>query len=120
MVCREVFKDLVNLLNKELKSIKIFTFMIKDKKGLFGFFWLIIIFLIVGFFIFIKFYDFTDYESTSCVPSTCCHAKDCVLDKNAPDCDRAFCTEDCQPGTLDCGQGSCEYVDSKCKVVFNE
>ena len=29
--------------------------MIKNKNGLFGLFWLIIIFLIVGFFIFIKF-----------------------------------------------------------------
>lgn len=94
--------------------------MIKNKNGLFGLFWLIIIFLIVGFFIFIQFYNTTDFEPASCVPSTCCHAKDCILDKDAPDCSEVGCTQICEPGTLDCGQGSCEYIDDKCVAVFNE
>ena len=49
-----------------------------------------------------------------CVPSTCCHPTSCVLLKNAPDCSDTFCSQECVPGTLDCGQGHCECQDGNC------
>ena len=53
-----------------------------------------------------------------CVPATCCHPSSCVEEANAPDCSNADCTEECVPGTLDCGQGYCEFKDGGCAVVI--
>lgn len=53
-----------------------------------------------------------------CVPASCCHAISCVSIKSKPNCIGVFCTAVCEPGTLDCGQGSCNCVNNKCKAVF--
>ena len=54
-----------------------------------------------------------------CVPATCCHPTQCVPESQAPDCSDIFCTQECQPGTMDCGQGYCGVVDNKCAVIWN-
>ena len=56
---------------------------------------------------------------SDCVPSLCCHASDAVAKDSAPDCGGVFCTEECQPGTLDCGQGVVSCVSGECKAVFS-
>jgi len=48
-----------------------------------------------------------------CVPSACCHASSCVPKFSAQKCDGVFCTQQCVPGTLDCG-GSCACENNKC------
>ena len=53
-----------------------------------------------------------------CVPAQCCHPTSCVFEKDAPDCKGVMCTMDCKPGTLDCGQGECKYIDGKCGAVI--
>mgnify|MGYP006929348154 CR=1 FL=1 len=53
-----------------------------------------------------------------CVKATCCHASSCVNIENAPDCSGIYCSQECQPGTLDCGQGSCGCVNKKCEAVI--
>ena len=55
-----------------------------------------------------------------CVPASCCHATECVSKSEAPDCSGRICTMSCELDTLDCGQGSCKFVDGKCEVVWNE
>ncbi|NOR84670.1 hypothetical protein GQ473_00990 [archaeon] len=54
-----------------------------------------------------------------CVPATCCHPIACVPEDQAPDCSNVMCTMDCQPGTMDCGQGYCAVVNNKCTVIWN-
>lgn len=53
-----------------------------------------------------------------CFAASCCHADSCVSEKNAPNCDNAFCTMECQAGTMDCGQGSCKCLKGKCQAAF--
>jgi len=53
-----------------------------------------------------------------CVPANCCHAAACILASEKPDCPGVYCTAVCEPDTLDCGQGSCACVESKCKVIL--
>ena len=48
-----------------------------------------------------------------CVRASCCHATACVSVDQAPRCDDIFCTEECVPGTLDCG-GYCTCENNKC------
>ena len=55
-----------------------------------------------------------------CVPATCCHPSNCVSINNKPNCEGIFCTQECAPNTLDCGQGSCQCIDGKCKAFFKE
>jgi hypothetical protein len=57
-----------------------------------------------------------DYCSrdSDCVPSSCCHPSSCTLKSNEPKCDNTVCTMNCQPGTLDCGQGSCICSRNRC------
>ena len=55
-----------------------------------------------------------------CVPASCCHAVSCVWESEALACDGMFCAEDCEIGTMDCGQGRCGIVDGKCGVIWNE
>ncbi len=52
-------------------------------------------------------------SDSDCVKDSCCHADGCVSKVNAPDCDGMFCTQECKPGSLDCG-GSCGCVAGKC------
>ncbi|HLC52253.1 MAG TPA: hypothetical protein VJI98_03365 [Candidatus Nanoarchaeia archaeon] len=53
-----------------------------------------------------------------CVPAVCCHAKDTVNQANAPDCSAILCSLECEPGTLDCGQGGLACVEGACTVVL--
>ena len=58
-------------------------------------------------------------SEVGCVPSDCCHATACVLKSEAPNCTGRLCSMSCETD-LDCGMGSCEYVDGGCEVVLNE
>lgn len=61
----------------------------------------------------------TDSDSDpECVPAECCHPTSCVEKSEAPVCDDVGCTENCEPNTLDCGQGFCDFVDGKCTAVM--
>ncbi len=51
-----------------------------------------------------------------CVPAQCCHATDAVNKQSAPDCRNVLCTLQCEPGTLDCGQGEVKCRQNKCAV----
>lgn len=53
-----------------------------------------------------------------CVPASCCHPKECTSIANAPKCSGIFCTMQCAPNTLDCGQGSCKCMNKQCKAVY--
>ena len=50
---------------------------------------------------------------SDCVKDSCCHATGCVQKENAPNCEGSFCSQECAPGSLDCG-GSCGCVEGKC------
>ncbi len=54
-----------------------------------------------------------------CVPEQCCHPISCVPTDEAPNCLDTICTEECAPGTMDCGQGFCECRLGKCKAVID-
>ncbi len=54
-----------------------------------------------------------------CVPAACCHAAACVGAANAPSCEDAMCTMDCQFGTLDCG-GRCLCHEGRCAARLSE
>lgn len=56
-------------------------------------------------------------KTIECVPAECCHSTTCVPEEQAPDCFEVFCSMSCEPGTLDCGQAECKYIDSKCQKV---
>lgn len=56
---------------------------------------------------------------SDCVPAQCCHPTSCTAKHNAPDCKGIFCTEDCQSGTLDCGQGKCICDYGFCAVKWS-
>ncbi len=53
-----------------------------------------------------------------CVPASCCHANDSVNVKFAPDCSEMFCTLECAPETLDCGQGEIKCVEGQCQALL--
>lgn len=57
---------------------------------------------------------------SDCVPAACCHAIDVVSKGYAPNCDDVICTLECQPDTLDCGQGKIQCLKNKCTVVLEE
>lgn len=57
-------------------------------------------------------------KNEDCVPASCCHASECVPLIKAPDCKDTFCTTECVPGTLDCGQGRCVCIEGKCTAEF--
>lgn len=52
-----------------------------------------------------------------CVPAPGCHPSTCINQENyvAPS-EQMFCTAVCS-GPLDCGAGSCDCVNNKCRVV---
>lgn len=57
---------------------------------------------------------------SDCIPDSCCHASACVSkNQYALRCDNTLCTMECAPNTLDCGQGSCKCINSKCLVEFD-
>jgi len=55
-----------------------------------------------------------------CVPASPCHADSCITreayDEYYGDAAMMYCTTECAPGTMDCGQGSCACIDNKCEV----
>jgi hypothetical protein len=53
-----------------------------------------------------------------CVASECCHASECVPKYKEPDCEGIFCTTECVPETMDCGQGYCACTTGVCRAVF--
>ncbi|MFC2175058.1 hypothetical protein ACFLQ2_04305 [archaeon] len=53
-----------------------------------------------------------------CVAETCCHARRAVNAPNAPNCTDVACTMDCEPGTVDCGQGYFACSESEQCVVI--
>lgn len=58
-------------------------------------------------------------SDSDCVPFGCCHPSMCVtLDFPQPDCSEIACTMECQPDTLDCGQGRCACIEGKCETEF--
>jgi len=85
---------------------------------------IIVLACVVGLFYFVDLQlEKTNVECESgddCVPSSCCHSDSCVPKSKVPNCDEIFCTAVCEPGTLDCGQGSCRCINKKCEAVFNE
>jgi hypothetical protein len=54
-----------------------------------------------------------------CVPATCCHPTSCVIASEAPDCAAVSCTDQCEDGTLDCGQGHCACQNGSCTAVID-
>ncbi|MCK5474741.1 MAG: hypothetical protein KAI53_05025 [Candidatus Aenigmarchaeota archaeon] len=56
---------------------------------------------------------------SDCVAATCCHASSCVIKDMAPDCSGVMCTEECRPGTMDCGEGHCGCIENNCVVIGN-
>jgi hypothetical protein len=55
-----------------------------------------------------------------CVPAQCCHPTNCVPAAQAPDCSDIACTQECQPKTMDCGQGHCACEDGACTAVIDD
>ncbi|MBW2966258.1 hypothetical protein KY342_04095 [Candidatus Woesearchaeota archaeon] len=52
--------------------------------------------------------------NADCVAATCCHASECVAKTEAPNCKEVFCSMECRPYTMDCGQGYCACENKKC------
>ena len=57
-------------------------------------------------------------EDSDCVPAACCHATGAINQENAPDCSGTLCTMNCEPETLDCGQGEIQCISGSCEAVF--
>ena len=55
-------------------------------------------------------------SDSDCVPATCCHPDACTARTSAPQCSGVMCTEQCAPGTLDCGQARCVCLGGRCGV----
>lgn len=55
-----------------------------------------------------------------CFATECCHPDSCVNAASRPDCEGVACTEECRPGTMDCGCGSCVCVDGNCAVEWTK
>ena len=74
--------------------------------------------LLLVFFVIAK--SFPKNKNLECVPSSCCHATSCVEKSQAQDCRGIACTQECKPGTLDCGQGECKAVNGKCEASWKK
>lgn len=55
---------------------------------------------------------------SDCFPSSCCHAADVVNAANKPNCNSVLCTAECEPNTLDCGQGEIRCVSGGCTAII--
>ena len=55
-----------------------------------------------------------------CMRATCCHPSDALNRDSGPDCSGQFCTAECVPDTIDCGQGEIKCLEGSCEVVLNE
>ncbi len=58
-------------------------------------------------------------SDADCVPAECCHPSACVNKEFAPDCSNVYCTMECRPGTMDCGQGYCACVNHTCQAIIS-
>lgn len=56
-------------------------------------------------------------QDSDCGAASCCHSTECVNTPNLPTCKGSFCTMECAPGTLDCGQANCGCVNRRCTLV---
>ncbi len=63
--------------------------------------------------------DFECKTAEDCVPAQCCHPTECVHIDLAPDCTDVFCTMECRPETMDCGQGYCDCVEGDCVAIID-
>ena len=63
--------------------------------------------------------DFECGSDDHCVPAQCCHPTSCVPISQAHDCSGLMCSQECVPGTMDCGQGSCVCVKGECQVEWS-
>src|SRR3989338_9600567 len=54
-----------------------------------------------------------------CVPAACCHPGAWVNINNKPNCEGIFCSMECAPETMDCGQGSCRCMNNKCTAIIS-
>ncbi|MFH1359156.1 MAG: hypothetical protein ABIH37_04665 [archaeon] len=91
---------------------------------------LIILFIILVFITVKSFQDNKDDDDNivvgeecvsdlDCVKAECCHASSCISASEKPECGEIFCTDECAPDTMDCGQGSCKCINSKCEAVID-
>jgi len=51
--------------------------------------------------------------ASDCVSNSCCHPTGCVPRYQQPNCAGMMCSQECAPGSLDCG-GSCACVEGSC------
>ncbi|MDD5627977.1 MAG: hypothetical protein PHU21_02855 [Elusimicrobia bacterium] len=61
-------------------------------------------------------------STADCAPDACCHPKGCVASANPGLysyllCSNLACSGVCMPGTLDCGQASCQCIEGKCSAL---
>ncbi len=56
------------------------------------------------------------HTDTDCVPAECCHSTACVALAHAPACGGTMCSQECRPGTLDCGAARCACLGGACGV----
>ena len=59
-------------------------------------------------------------SDSDCVEEQICHPTSCINSGFKEESEPVFCTAECAPGTMDCGQGYCACINNQCKVVFNE
>ena len=55
---------------------------------------------------------------SDCVPKQACHPTDCVPSGQEDNKEGIACTEECKPGTLDCG-GRCICQQGQCEAVIS-
>jgi len=58
-------------------------------------------------------------SDSDCAPEFCCHSSSCINKKHRPNCTNIFCTQECMPGTMDCGQGRCACLNNICKAELS-
>jgi len=56
-------------------------------------------------------------SDAECVPASDCHASTCI-NENFKQPSEVFCTMNCEPGTLDCGQGECKCISNQCEAII--
>ncbi len=56
-------------------------------------------------------------STSDCVPAQCCHPDSCI-NKNYKSVCNVFCTQECRPNTMDCGQGQCICKNKTCQVEW--
>ena len=59
-------------------------------------------------------------SDSDCVPASCCHPSSCIAKEQAPQCKGIMCSQVCEPGTLDCMQGSCICENNQCKTTIEQ